>query len=389
MGRLWTRNVVALTLYNVFRGFAVGGFMTLFPMYMKYLGYSMNSIGGVISVGSILLSIILPVIGYMIDRYGSRLMVTVTGFLLVLAMLQAILAGSLIGLGVAYGLFLFSFLAGQPARMSFLASSVGASRMGEAVGLSGGVFSASRTLGPLVSGIVARVWGFRPAFIMLEASALPGLAAFIVLSEPAPSLDRPKSIIEAYRYLARPPKPFALVLGFVSLDRFAWSLWFPMLSAHLYASGYGEDQVGYIITLSGVVRTITLPLVGGWVDKLGAWLAISVGEVAGGLAALLYAAPSNWINVVGASIAMGIGIAVWIPGYNSLIAKVTGGTGGAYAAANTARSLLGSPAPVAGGFLYDSIAPGAPFLASTLLLAGASIYAITLLRRVEEAPPRA
>ncbi|MCE4619148.1 MAG: MFS transporter [Desulfurococcales archaeon] len=385
MGSVWSKNVVSLTVYNAFRGFAVGGFMTLLPMYMKYLGYSMNSIGGVISVASILLSLILPFIGYLIDKYGSRLMVSATGLLLILAIIQAILARNLIALGLAYGLFLFSFLAGQPARMNFLASSVGIYRMGEAVGATSSVFSASRTIGPLAAGVIARLWGFRYAFTSLALAAVIGLAAFILLSEPVESASKPKSVKEAYRYLLKPPRNFAFVLGFVSLDRFAWSLWFPMLSAHLYASGFQEDEVGYIITLTGVVRTAILPFVGKLVDQLGAWLGLVVGEITGLITALLYSEPTGWLRVIVASIMMGVSIAVWIPSYNSLIAKVAGGTGGAYAAANTARSLLGSPAPVTGGYLYDAIAPSAPFIASSILLTAATLYSLFLLRRVEEA----
>lgn len=378
-----TRNVVALTLYNVFRGFAVGGFMTLFPMYMKYLGYSMKSIGGIISAASILLSLILPLIGYLIDVYGSRLMVSATGLLLLIAIVLTVFSGSLPALGLAYGLFLLSFLAGQPARMSFLASSVGVSRMGEAVGFTSGVFSASRTIGPLAAGVFARLWGYPLSFATLAIAALVGLAVFILFSEHVEAASRPRNVREAYKYLIRPPRSLALVLGFVSIDRFAWSLWFPMLSAHLYAAGYREDEVGYIMTLSGVLRTLILPFAGRIVDRLGAWLTIAFAEAAGVLAALLYSSPTGWVRVVAAASMMGLSIAVWIPAYNTLIARVTGGTGSGYAAANTARSLLGSPAPVTGGLLYDAIAPEAPFLASSLLLTIATVYSLTLLRGVE------
>ena len=72
-----------------------------------------------------------------------------------------------------------------------------------------------------------------------------------------------------------------------------------------------------------------------------------------------------------------------MPAYNALIARTVGGSGGAYSAANTARSLLGSPAPMTGGYLYDSIAPWAPFALSSTLLAGATLYALLVLAAVE------
>ncbi len=384
MGGVWNRNVAALAAFNALRGVAVGGFMTLLPMYMKYLGYSMNAIGGVITASGVILSVFLPLIGYLIDKYGPRLMVALTGVLLAAAPLIAAYSTSLAWLGVAYGLFLFSFLAGQPARMSFLAASVGGVGLGSAVGVTSSIFSASRTAGPTAAGLIASLRGFHDAFLALTATTLVGLAAFVIMSRPVDSPSRPRNVVEAYRYLARPPRGFAIVLGYVSLDRFAWSLWFPMLSAHLYASGYQEDQVGYIITLSGVIQTLLLPVAGRATDRIGSWAMLAVSEAAGSLAAILYSTPEPWQRVALAAILMGASIAAWVPGYNTLIARVAGGSGGAYAAANTARSLMGAPAPYAGGYLYDALAPWAPFAASTILLVAATAYAALILRKVEE-----
>ncbi|MCE4624729.1 MAG: MFS transporter [Desulfurococcales archaeon] len=385
MGGGWDSNVKALAAYNAFRGFTVGGFMTLLPMYMKYLGYSMNSIGGIISAWSIVLSLTLPAIGHLIDTRGSRPVIIGTGLLLIASPLIAMTSGSLWGLGVAYGFFLFSFLAGQPARMNFLYTSVGALRMGEAVGLTSSLFSASRTVGPMAAGLMARYYGFKPSFLALALSGSIGLALFIYLSRPVPPAGSGSNVLDAYRYLIRPPRRLALVLGYVSMDRFAWSLWFPILSAHLYASGYTEDIVGYILTLSGVVRTVLMPYMGRLTDRIGASRALAVSELLGIGTALLYANPSTITAAATASTLMGVSLALWVPAYNALIARTVGGSGGAYSAANTARSLLGSPAPMAGGYLYDTVAPWAPFALSSALLVGAALYALLVLAGVESA----
>jgi alpha-D-ribose 1-methylphosphonate 5-phosphate C-P lyase len=59
-----SRNVRALTLFSLFRGFSVSGYQALFAAYMRTIGYSMSSIGGVITVASI--------IGAIIDCVGAR-----------------------------------------------------------------------------------------------------------------------------------------------------------------------------------------------------------------------------------------------------------------------------------------------------------------------------
>ncbi len=193
---------------------------------------------------------------------------------------------------------------------------------------------------------MASLQGFHDAFLALTAATLVGLTVFVAMSRPVDSPSKPRNVVEAYRYLARPPRGFALVLGYVSLDRFAWSLWFPMLSAHLYASGYQEDQVGYIITLSGIIQTLLLPVAGRAADRIGSWAMLAASEAAGSLAAILYSTPEPWQRVAMAAVLMGVSIAAWVPGYNTLIAKVAGGPGGAYAAANTARSLMGGPGTI-------------------------------------------
>ncbi|GAB6148609.1 MFS transporter [Stetteria hydrogenophila] len=381
------RNVVALAVFNALRGVTVGGFMTLFSMYMKRLGYSMNAIGGVISASSLALALILPLMGYVIDRYGPRLMVALMGLLAAVAPLVAAYSGSLAWLGLAYGIFQLSFMAGQPARMGFLAASVGVAGFGSAVGVTSSAFSAMRIVGPALAGLLASRYGFRLAFQALAASTLAGLAAFTTLSVPVKSPSKPRSVAESYRHLLRPPRGFSLVLGFASIDRFAWSLWFPLLSAHLYAAGYREDEVGYIVALAGVTQTLLLPITGRATDRAGSWAVLAASESLGLAAALLYAAPEPWQRAVAAAVLTGSSVASWIPAYNKLIAKITGGHGGAYAAANTARSLAGAPAPYVGGYLYDSLAPWAPFASSAILLAAAAAYALTALRGVEAGAP--
>lgn len=380
---MWPRNVLSLAAYNVFRGLVVGGVSMLLPMYMKYLGYSMNTIGAAVSAGSLALALILPLVGYLIDKYGSRAVIVVAGVTLLLSSIIPVFTGSVVLLATAYLLLQFSYLGEQPARGSFLAASVGVGRVGAAVGFTSSVTSAARTVGPLLAGLAAARLGFHESFMILGVSMIAGLAAFIALSEPVPSAAKPLSVKESYSYLLKPSRRLAIVLGFVSIDRFAWSLWTPMISAYLYAAGYTEEVVGYLITFSGVVRTILLPLAGKWVDRAGAWVGLAASEASGVIASLLFADPASPVMAWIATLFWGVGLAFWIPGYNSLVAKTTGGSGHGYAASNTARSLAGAPAPLAGGFLYDALAAPAPFLASTILLTAAIAYIVLLLKGAE------
>ena len=381
-----SQNVKALATYNLLRGAAVGGFMTLLPMYMRSQGYSMKNIGGIVSISSIVLSLFLPLIGYLNDRHGPRRMVIASGLLLAAAPLLAAETRSLTILGIAYALFLLSFLSGQPARMSFLAASVPPATLGIAIGLTTSVFSASRTAGPAIAGYIARHLGYTSAFHLISLLALLSLALFILLSRPVSVRRAPRNPFEAYAALLRPPKPFAAVLTLISIDRAAWSLWFPLLSAHLYSAGYTEDLVGLMITGGGVVQTLLLPVAGRLTDRASAWKIFAASEVIGAVTALLLTNPDPaWRAVAGLAL-LGGSIALWIPAYNTLIARIAGGSGSSYAAANTARSVFSAPSPYIGGRLYDAIGPWAPFAASTALMIVVAIGASTLLPRYESKP---
>jgi len=380
------RNVAALAAFNAFRGLAIGGYMALFPMYMRSLGYPMETIGGVIAGASVLMALALPALGAVIDYYGPRRMVAATGLLAAAASVAAAASHSLPGLAASYTLFLLSFMAGQPARMAFLAASVGPERMGRYVGLTSSVFSGSHAAGPLAAGVAAEELGYPAAFNATAALLAAGTLLFLAVSRGGggggggPLRAR---IVASYRRSLKPERRFAGLLAFIALDRAAWTLWFPLLSAHLYSLGYGEAETGGLMTVMGVVRTAAMPVAGLLVDRLGSWAAIAGSEALGSLvAAGLAAGPGEpWIYAWMAL--LGFSISLWVPAYNAAIARIAGGSGEAYATANMVRSLAGAPAPYLGGLLYDALAPWAPFAASSALLAAAALAAATLIRRAE------
>jgi DHA1 family multidrug resistance protein-like MFS transporter len=385
------RAAASVGVYNAFRGLAVGGYMALFPMYMASLGYDMSEIGMVIAVSGLAMASLLPAVGVAIDRYGPRLAVAATGALQVAGILLAAYRSDLPALLASYSLFLLSFLAGQPARMSFLARAVPEGYMGRAVGATSTVFSASRLVGPLAGGLLAEAYGFPLAFKALAYSSAAGLALFLAASAGIrlKPVEPTHSVAEAYKAVLRPRGSLSSLLGYVALDRLGWSLWFPMLTAHLYANGFSESAAGAVVTAGGVVQTLLLPLAGVAVDKLGAARVLAVSEALGVAAALAFADPTPQARAYAAALLMGASIALWVPGYNTLLAKAGGGGGEVYALANTVRSVAGAPSPYLGGLAYDALAPWTPFAASAALLAVAGLYAWRRLPEAEMAGERA
>lgn len=378
-----SRNVAAVAVSNAFRGLAIGGFQALFSMYMAKLGYPMSAIGVVVSVSSVVAAATLPAVGYLIDAYGPRKVVFGTGLMLAAA-LYLLTSPGLASLLASYALFLLAFFHGQPARLAFLARSVGRATLGASIGAVAAVFSASRVVGPVVGGCMAARFGYEGAFVVLGTAAAAGSAAFLALSSEVPSggggLDL-RGLVTSYRSSVRPPAGLRTLCGIAGLDRFAWSLWFPMLSAHLSSWGYDEEQVGLLFGLQGLVQTLALPVLGRASDRVGPRRVVVLSEAAGVAAVLLLSDPSPGYRAYAGAAALGLSVATWVPGYNSLVVSLAprGSLGQAYAATNMYRSLASVPAPYVGGVMYDALSPLAPFLASASTLVAAS-YAVLKLR---------
>lgn len=380
------RNVAALAAFNLFRGLAVGGYMALMPLYMNSVGYDMSYIGGAIAFSSIVISFWLPAIGYFIDVFSKKKAVVVTASLMLAALAIPAYTASLPLLTLSYTLFLASFLTGQPARMAFLASSVDEDRLGSYIGITSSAFSGSRMAGPLLGGLIVEAAGYRAAFTLLAALVAASTLFFAVTAVEPPSRSPPRrgGVLEVYRSMLRPSRGDLAVYLYIGVDRASWSLWFPLLSAYLGRIGLSESQVGAAISAMGLIQTLLLPLAGRLVDAGGAWASLTISEVLGIASAIILSGASTQVEAVAAAALAGVSIALWVPGYNALIARISGhGLGESYSVANTVRSAAGAPSPYIGGLLYDHVSPAAPFIASASALVIAALMAATTIRRVE------
>ncbi len=369
------RNTIALMALNMFRGIGVGGMQALFSLYMASLGYTMKAIGGVITVASIFAALSLPLVGALIDHYGPRKITALTSILIAGSLGILSMQPSLAVFGLSYFLFMLSFFYGQPARMAFLANSVPGTVLGTGVGAVSAVFSASRIAGPTLGGFSAGRLGFQETFLILSILSLVGTVLFLILSreeakrqEHDPLLERIK---KSYYEALRPRREYRRLFAIITVDRLAWGMWLPLLSAHLYKNGFSEVEVGLLMSLQGLVTTLTLPLVGILVDKIHARMGMALSELFGIMSALMLGSMGSRIEAVAAMILLGLAVSTWIPSYNVVIARAAKGNsslGGLYAQANTYRSIASSVSPYAGGTLYDIVGSMGVFSVSAVMM---------------------
>ncbi|MET1101449.1 MAG: MFS transporter [Pyrodictiaceae archaeon] len=380
-----SRNLIALTVYALFRGFTVGGYQALYSAYMKTLGYSMASIGAAVTASSLIAALVAPGFGVFIDILGAKLATLVTGLIALLAVgLLSVPSPGYSMFIASYMSFMLAFVLGQPSRSTLLAKSISPERYGYYFALITLAFSASRAVGPLVTGWIA-LHNYSQAFQVMTLSTATGLSAFYMMAREPERQERGKGrtlnelLLEAYHRTFKPRQELAKLYLFLVLDRSGWSLWFPMLSAYFKALGHSEEEIGLFYTMTSLVQTISSIPLGKLADKAGAVKVLASSEAMGTAAVILLAEPRPIALLVTALTLIGLSIAAWIPAYNKLVAQLARGRlGETYASANAVRSIASIPAPILGGLLYQSLGPQTPFIASALVLALATLYARTL-----------
>ena len=369
----------------MFRGVAESGFRSFFPAYMGRLGYSLGDVGAVATLSSLAGALVSPAVGYLLEVYSSRLITALTGFVTAASLAVLAFSRGLVGLTASYTLFSLAFYFAQPARTVFLARTVSLGRLGTVVGVTTLTFTASRAVGPVLGGYLVGSYGYPSTFLTLALVATAGSLIFLALSqEPgAAGGGRRSSLLEAYARAVRPGRDLALAYLFTSLDRAAWNLWHPMLSAYLLQRGYDELSIGTLISVSNVVEALATPVAGRLTDRLGSSVALAVSEATAAAAALGLVNPVPQYVAVLSMALVGVSIGFWIPGYSVYVAKVFRNVGEAFASINAVRSLVSVPAPYLGGLLYEVLAPVAPFALSSAMLVATAGIAATSLRAVE------
>jgi MFS family permease len=145
--------------------FAYGTFETFLPVYSLKIGLSALEVGIFLSAQVITLALTKPIMGRFSDRHGRKPQI------LAGALMGALCIGSLSIFHSFFPLLLLSVLFGlslsvvTSATSALVADFSKKETHGSAMGILGSIMDIGHTAGPLVSGIVAKVFGFSLSFI--------------------------------------------------------------------------------------------------------------------------------------------------------------------------------------------------------------------------------
>jgi len=160
--------------------FAYGTFETFLPLYSINAGLTAYEVGIFISAQVITLALTKPLMGRFSDRHGRKRQITV-GALTGAACIWGIQYFSsfvpLLGISILFGLSLSIVTSATSALIADLSSR---EAHGSAMGILGSIMDIGHTTGPIISGIIAALYGFGRAFG--AAALLLAVAAVIFLA---------------------------------------------------------------------------------------------------------------------------------------------------------------------------------------------------------------
>jgi len=399
-GRLLLRgNIRILALTSMITGVYISMLNTILqPFVVKDLGFSVATLGVLVAVGArpsgIASSVVQPFAGYLADLLGRRMLViagSAVGICSMLSFAVAATSHGLLPLSVGYVLLGLSLL-GYPASQATIAESVSMDPGKLNVAFSV-VFFFTQLPGafvPFASGFLVTFAGYA---IIFAASALLESANLLVLfteleetgrntrpGGPKPQLLRRHSIRSALRIppgSARIFAPFAMdALSFGFCGSIIYGMWADQF-------GFTPTDIGLIVGTLAVSVLASQYAAARILLKAGARKTLAFSEF------LTVVVLCGWLLFTSVPALMligvifGLSVATWVPALSSLImtaapADERGSMSGKLAAF---RGLVGFPAPIIGGLLYNSFGYYVPVLLSLVGETATTVAILKLLPR--------
>ncbi len=367
--------------------FGILGFVL--PIYGKSLGASALEIGLFFSVFFLMIVILRPVIGAGLDRFGRRPFF-IAGLLGYVSAMAAFAFSD-----QTSGILLARALQGVASACLWLAAqAITADRSGPAArGQSFGGVTQSSTQGSILGtfigfgllvpfGILA---GWKPLFLVYAVvGVLAVLLAWRYLEETNPRTPRSE------RQPIHWSRNWILLLLVAAVTGAAWAMLEPVMMIFLQEQLTTEITDLALATLPAALVWALLPArLGRLADRFGRKPLMILGMSAAALTSFLIPG----LNSLGALAALwafqALCYAAGDPAEQALVADLTGGDqrGRAYGLYSMAAGLGAMCGPLAGGWLYQSVSPAAPFYANGLVLAACTLALLIFLQEPEKRQP--
>jgi MFS transporter, DHA1 family, tetracycline resistance protein len=376
---------VFVTVFLDMIGF--GLVIPLLPFYVKSMGGTAETVGGLLACFSFTQLLATPLLGRLSDRYGRRPVILVSLAGNAVAMVIFALATHTALLPV---LFLSRLLAGATAgNLAACQASIADVTEGEwrakGMGWLGAGIGLGMVAGPVLGGLLNRIGPWAPPLTAASMAAIALVAAFFRLPETPTPLRKRRADEESGEAATDAPPVSARAATVRSLLS-RWAIvsvlllyFFTFLAlTNLQVAlallterrlGWGPAEVGHMFGLVGIIMMIIQGgLIGRLVRVFGETRLITAGSVFIGLGMSLIAGADSAAPLVGGTAIMAAGFGLTNPLLGSIASSRAGNAhrGAVLGFAQSAGGLARTVGPLWGGFLFTRVAPGAPFVSGAV-----------------------
>jgi DHA1 family multidrug resistance protein-like MFS transporter len=345
-GPRMTRDLVLVSIALLTWGLGEGMFYFFNPLYLQQLGANPVTIGGVLGVMGVAMTVAHIPAGYLADKLGRRPLLllawaagVITTWIMALAPGLTLFVVGLVG----YGLTAFVI---SPLN-SYVTGARGSLTPGRAMTLTSALYNIGSIAGPLIGGWIGDAYGLRLTYFISASIFVVSMAILLFIhSQPREHLDPaspPLNLLANRRYIG--------FMALVFIVMFATYLPQPLTPVFLQNErGINLDQIGQLGALSCLGMAVLNLVLGGLNARLGFFL----GQAAVALFAfLMWRGSGMWWFSLGYFLLAGY--RVIRPLISAQVRDLIHGSqmGLAYGITETINALPTIIAPPIAGLMYD------------------------------------
>ncbi len=352
--------ILSLTLGVVMLGF--GMVMPIMPFYVESMGASATELGFLVAISPFIQLIASPFWGSVSDRRGRKPLLVLGLLGYGISMLLFGLATELWMLFAARGVGALLSAATMPTTMAYISDSTSEQDRGGGMGVLGAATGLGMVLGPALGGLLASESLSTPFFLTAAVCLLTLVLVLLFLPESLPA--------EARRQAATKADPAAGIrdlwqalfgpLGMLLLMAFLVSFGLTNFQGifgyyALKKFGYGTEEVGWILTVVGVVAALTQGILTGPLTKRWGEAAVIKGTLlASAVTFGLLLTANNLVTVLLTTALFTVPNALLRPAVISLTSKHADTRQGVAMGLNNSFNSLGRiVGPIWAGFAFD------------------------------------
>ena len=378
--------VVFVTVFIDLLGFGI--IIPLLPFYAETFGATAFTVGLLATSFSLMQFIFAPIWGRLSDRVGRRPIILLGLLGSCFSYLGFGMAGTLTALFAAR---IFAGIAGAniPTAQAVVADLTTPENRAKGMGMIGAAFGLGFIFGPAIGGFLSRYGYAMPAFFASALSLANFVAAWFFLPETLKpehrAIERVGRMDALRTALARPHLPLLLLIGFLVVAAFsAFESTFALFAERVYA--FHASSIGYVFAFVGIVLVIVQGfLVGKVVKRIGEHHIVPASLALVAIGLLMIPGTRSVAALLVANGVMAVGMGFNSPSLMSLVSRYTaaedqGGVMGLTQSLNSLARIIG---PMWGGFAFDHLGIGMPYISAAAVMAVASAISIRALWRAQ------